>query len=415
MDILTIISVLLVLAATLGYLNIRFLKLPGTIGLMLLSILFTVVVLAVGSFFPQVTNFAESFLTHIDFRKVLLDSMLSFLLFAGALHTDWSLLKSMRGPIMLFATVGVVLSTFTIGTLTYWLLPFLGLKISYLYALLFGALISPTDPIAVIGIMKKAGVPKNLEIKIVGESLFNDGIGVVVFITLLSGLTHGTDTFELGKIALLFVEEIFGGLLLGMVSGWLVYRILKTIDHYETEVLITLALVASLSVFAPYIHVSGPLAVVAAGLIIGTRAKKKAMSETTERYLDKFWELTDMLLNAILFVLIGMELIVVKFNTATIIAGPILFLLVLLARYGALAGPVMLFRKRLNLAPRTNLLLTWGGLRGGISIALALAIPVSPERDIILAVSYIVVVLSIAIQGLTLGKLVDKMLSKEIS
>lgn len=313
---------------------------------------------------------------------------------------------------MLFATFGVLLSTFLIGTLFYFLAELIAHPIAYIYCLLFGALISPTDPIAVLGILKEANAPKKLEIKIVGESLFNDGVGVVVFLVLLSIAQRGIASVEAEEVGLLFFEEVFGGLALGLVLGWLAFKLMKSIDHYETEVLLTLALVMGLYALASYLHFSGPLAVVVAGILIGNKSPETAWSSVTQNYVDKFWELIDVFLNAILFVLIGLELLIITINTEYILLGLLAIPIALVSRYLALSGPIILFRKKLDFIPKTGLLMTWGGIRGGISIALALSLEPIMERELFLTVTYVIVVFSIIIQGLSIGPLVKKILSK---
>ena len=414
MDFFTILTILIVLAALFGYINVRFLKLPVTIGLMVVSILFSGVILALGMFNHSIVELAEGMVSQIDFYELLMDGMLSFLLFAGALHVDFAQLKEQRWPIVLFATLGVITSTFLVGGLTYGLLKVLGLGIPFIYCLLFGSLISPTDPIAVMGILKKAGIPKKLETKIVGESLFNDGIGVVVFLTIFSIASSADGHFDIGEVGFLFVEEVGGGILLGGILGFIAYRLMKIIDNYEVEVLITLAMVMGGYLLASSLHFSGPLAMVVAGLMIGNeRFRTSTMSESTEVYVDKFWELMDVLLNAILFALIGLEIILVKFDQPYILAGLLCIPLVLLARYLALATPIYIFQKRLEFVPKTNLVMTWGGLRGGISIALALSLAPEMSRDLILTITYIIVVFSIIFQGLTVERLVKRIYFNE--
>lgn len=402
MELFSIAAILIGLSALFSYINVRFIKLPSTIGLMIIAIISTLIIIGIGSFNQTVLTYARNWVNGINFQQLLLDVMLSFLLFAGALHTNMNQLKEQSAPILFFATIGVVTSSFLIGTGAYYFFNLLDFQIDYLYCLLFGALISPTDPIAVLGIMKEAKAPKKLEIKIVGESLFNDGIGVVVFLTLFGIAQTGVGEIDTNKIILLFVQEVFGGIALGAVFGYLVYRMLKAIDHYETEVMLTLALVMVSYTIANLLHLSGPLAVVVAGLFIGNQARGTAISAITERYLDKFWELIDVFLNAILFVLIGLELIVIKFNTNFIIAGFIAIGIVLVARFISLGLPMRFFKRHLELIPKTTLLMTWGGLRGGISIALALSLDDNMHRDMFLAVTYIVVIFSIVVQGLTL-------------
>lgn len=407
MDYFVIASILVFLSAVFGYLNLRFFKLPNTIGLTLITILFTLAVFAL-SYFDDTLLKAERFIiSQIDFKVVLLDIMLSFLLFAGALHTDLQKLKEQRWPVLVFATFGVLVSTFLIGIATFFLLKLLGLNVAFIYCLLFGALISPTDPIAVLGILKKAGAPKKLEIKIVGESLFNDGVGVVVFLTIF-GLAGGSEEgFSLASVLELFVVEVLGGLLWGLFLGWVTYYFMKRIDDYNIEVIITLATVMTGTIVATHMHVSAPLAMVVAGLMVGgNKSRELAMSELTESYVDKFWELIDILLNTILFVLVGMEMLVLEFNPIYIYAGLLAIPIALACRYLSLVGPVKLFQKRLDFVPNTTLIMTWGGLRGAISIALALGLTEAMHRDLFLVITYIIVIFSILVQGLTVEKLI---------
>jgi CPA1 family monovalent cation:H+ antiporter len=410
MDYFVIASVLVFLSAFFGYLNVRFIKLPNTIGLTVITIVFTFGVFALSYFDDTLLEAERYIITHIDFRSVLLDIMLSFLLFAGALHTDVQKLREQRWPVLVFATFGVLVSTFLIGTGAYVILDITGQDIPLIYCLLFGALISPTDPIAVLGVLKKAGVPKKLEIKITGESLFNDGVGVVIFLTIF-GLASGTgEGIDWSDTLSLFVEEVFGGLLLGGILGFGTFRLMKSIDDYDMEVIITLATVMTGTVVAQYLHVSAPLAMVMAGLIVGgKRSREQAMTGQTENYVDKFWELIDILLNTVLFVLIGMEILVLDLEPEYVIAGLLMIPVALLCRYLSLIGPVMLFRKRLEFVPNTALLMTWGGLRGAISIALALGLSETMHRDLFLVITYVVVIFSIIVQGLTVGKLVKRL------
>ena len=409
MDVFTIISVLVFLSAIFGYLNARFLKLPNSIGLMLITIVFTLVIFGIGYVDDTLINAERYIIDQIDFKSVLLDIMLSFLLFAGALHTNFEQLKVQRWPIMVFSTLGVLVSTFLVGTSMYYLLQLMGMEISFIYCLLFGSLISPTDPIAVLGILKKAGAPKQLETKIVGESLFNDGVGVVIFLTIFQLASAGEATVEPLEILELFGVEVIGGLALGLALGWGTYKLMKSIDDYDIEVIITLATVMVGTLIAQKLHLSAPLAMVAAGLVVGNdTVRNSAMSETTETYVDKFWELLDILLNTLLFVLIGMEMLVLSFKTEYVIAGLFAIPLVLICRYLSLLLPIKFFEKKLDFVPRTNLIMTWGGLRGGISIALALGLSDDMFRDVFLVITYIVVVFSIIGQGLTVEKLIKR-------
>lgn len=404
------ISIIIFLAATFGYINIKLLKLPTTIGLMLITILFSLAVLGISYFDDTLLNIEEYIITKLDFRSLLLDVMLGFLLFAGALHTNFEQLKVQRWPIIAFATIGVLTSTFLVGAILYYTLPIFGLPVSFIHCLLFGALISPTDPIAVLGILKKANAPKKLETKIVGESLFNDGVGVVVFTTIFNIAEKGNqEASSVGYILELFGKEVLGGLALGVALGYITYYLMRSIDDYDTEVIITLAAVMVGISIAQKLHLSAPLAMVAAGLIVGNdTVRQSAMSEITETYVDKFWELIDILLNTILFVFIGMEVLVLTFDMEFIFAGLLAIPIVLLCRYLSLLLPIHFFNKRLGFVPKTNLIMTWGGLRGGISIALCLGLTQDMERDLFLVITYVVVIFAILIQGLTVGKLVKK-------
>lgn len=410
MDYFVIASVLVLISALFGYVNARFIKLPTTIGLTVITIVFTLGVFALSYIDDTLLEAERYIITHIDFRKVLLDIMLSFLLFAGALHTDVQKLREQRWPVLVFATFGVLASTFLIGAGVYFVLQTLGLETKFIYCLLFGALISPTDPIAVLGILKKAGVPKKLEIKIVGESLFNDGVGVVIFLTIFGLASNPGDGIVWGDVFTLFAEEVFGGLLLGGIIGWITFRLMRSINDYDIEVIITLAAVMSGTVLAQYLHVSAPLAMVVAGLMVGgQKSREEAMTGETENYVDKFWELIDILLNTILFVLIGMEILVLDFEHGYLLAGLIMIPVALLCRYTSVIVPVLFFKRRLQFVPNTALLMTWGGLRGAISIALALGLTENMQRDLFLVITYVVVIFSIIVQGLTVGKLVKRL------
>ncbi len=410
MDYFYIATALITFAATFGYINVRFIKLPNTIGLMLVSIVFTFCVMAFSQINPTLLNIEKYIISHIDFQIVLLDIMLSFMLFAGALHTNFNQLKLQRGPVIAFSTIGVLLSTLFVGVLMFFLLNALGMNISFIHCLLFGALISPTDPIAVLGILKKAKVPKKLETKIVGESLFNDGVGVVIFLTIYEIASEGKENVTFTHVASLFAQEVFGGVILGLLLGWVTYRLMRSIDDYDIEVIITLTAVMLGTAIAQYFHFSAPLAMVTAGLLVGMdTVRDNAMSEITQSYVDKFWELIDILFNAVLFVLIGMEILMLNFEYKYLLTGLLGIPIILLCRYSSLFAPIIFFKKRLNFVPKTNLIMTWGGLRGGISIALALGLSEDMHRDLFLVITYTVVVFSILVQGLTVGKLVEKL------
>ena len=372
-----------------------------------LGLIFSLIIIITGTFNNDFYVFAQNFVNDVRLDESLLGIMLSYLLFAGALHVKLEDLASQKWVIAILATIGVILSTFIIGTLSYFLMMALGIKINFIYCLLFGALISPTDPVAVLGILKKAGAPKSLETKITGESLFNDGVGVVVFLAIL-GIATGENDATFAAIGNLFFLEVLGGIAIGFVIGLLAFLMLRSIDQYQVEVLITLALVTGGYSLAHNLHTSGPLAMVVAGLMIGNQGRILAMSEKTEEHLDSFWELIDEILNAILFLVIGLEILVLAFQMNHIIFGIIAIPLTLAVRMLAVSLPAILLRKKANFSKGTIKALTWGGLRGGISLALALSIPKGAERDVLLTATYIVVIFSIAVQGLTLKHFLPK-------
>ncbi len=404
MSLVETITVLVCLSALFSYVNERFLQLPATIGLMALGLSVSLVMVALGMLGMPLHRQAVAFMQRIDFNETLMHGLLSFLLFAGALHFNVRDLFGQKWFIGTLASVGIALSTCLVGILTYYAFRLVDLEISFLYCLLFGALISPTDPIAVLGILKKAGAPKSLETKIVGESLFNDGVGVVVFVVLLGVAARGvTDPMDVG---LLFLEEAGGGALLGTVLGFLTASMMATIDDYRVEILLSLALVMGGYALANALHMSGPIAVVVAGLVIGSHARQSAMSETTRRYLDTFWELVDELLNAVLFVLIGLEVLALTFEGRYLAAGLIMIPIVLMARLVSVALPLYLFRLWRRFSPHAATILTWGGLRGGISVAMALSLPPGQVRDAIVGVTYVIVAFSILVQGLTIERLI---------
>ncbi len=403
-----LLALTLALAALTAWLNVRFLKLPTTIGVMVLALAFSgLTVLIAPESLEQQTR---DLLVRMDFAHTLLDVLLAFLLFAGAMHIKLDRLYRHKWIIGGLATVGVLVSTFLVGGLLWAALPLLGLEVRWIECLVFGALISPTDPIAVLAILKGAKAPKSLETKIAGESLFNDGIGVVVFLVIAGLAGSGSDShgaLDGSGILALFVREVGGSLLLGWIAGNLCVAMLRQVDHYRVEVLMTLALCMGLYSLASALHSSGPLAVVIAGLMIGNEGKRLAMSQVTADRLDDFWELVDEILNVVLFVFIGMEVLVLPFGWSPLIAGVLAIPLVLLARFIAVGGAVSLLRHWRPFTPHAVKILTWGGLRGGISVALALSLPSDlPARDLIVTMTYVVVVFSIIVQGLTVGRLV---------
>ncbi len=409
MGLFTVITILVVITALFAYLNSSFLKLPETIGVMIISLVFSLLLIGAGLIFPEVTAFAKSFIGNVDFSHVLLDIMLSFLLFAGALHTDSSLMKANRASISVFAVVGVLISALLVGCILFLFLQLFQTPVNFLYCLLFGALVAPTDPIAVLGILTKAGAPADVEIKIVGESLFNDGIGVVLFLSLVEIINIGTGNISFGDISLLLVKEIFGGIIFGWLLGFIGYRMMKRIDHYQSEILITLAMVMGGYALAQYLHLSGPLAMVVAGLFTGSRSKKEAMSDTTELYVYKFWELIDVLMNAILFVLMGLEMLTLEFSISYLMAGLVAIPVTLLARYISLWLPASLFKKYIKTDVKTIKIMTWGGLRGGLSIAMALSLTDPLPKNQFVFMIYMIVLFSIIVQGLTVSKVIKKL------
>jgi len=402
---LNIVAILLTLTATFSYLNHRYLKWPMTIGVMAIALAVSLAVIGLDQLgFATPRGHEHALLTSIDFTEVLMQGMLSFLLFAGALHVDLNQLRRVAWQVGALALVGTALSTLIIGFGSWHLLAALGIAIPLSYCLLFGALISPTDPIAVLGLLKSANVPTSVEATIAGESLFNDGVGVVLFALLLEMLQSGAAP-TVGAGLALFAREALGGAIFGLVVGYFVYRVLRTIDAPQVEVLITLATVVGGYALAHALHVSGPLAMVAIGLLIGNEGRAFAMSAQTRERLDMFWQLLDEILNGVLFVLIGLEITVIVFPPGSFIAALPVLALCLLARYLVVGLPTTAGRRWFGLPARSGLLLTWGGVRGGISVALALSLPPGPYRNLILMLTYSVVVFSILVQGLTVRSL----------
>ena len=406
MNAIELAALFVTIAAGFGYLNFRFLKFPPTIGLLVISLLGSLLLILVDMGLPgyDLTGLVRAAVVKIDFYQAVMEGMLGFLLFAGALHVNLSDLRGQRWPIALMATFGVVLSTFVVGVGFWWLA-----GVPILVALVFGSLISPTDPVAVMGILKTVTVPKSLETKIAGESLFNDGIGVVVFLVLVALAFPAAGAPELtwvDVVKLLLVEAV-GGALLGLTTGWVAFRMLRQIDDYTLEVIITLALVMGGYALAGAIHVSGPISVVVAGLLIGNRGVRLAMSEKTVGHVRTFWHLVDEILNAVLFLLIGVEVFAISTAAQDLTIAVIVIPLVLLARTLAVAVPMGVLRLRREFTPGAIPVMIWGGLRGGISVALVLSLPDNPDKPLLLTVTYIVVIFSIVVQGLTVKKLIQ--------
>lgn len=411
MDTINVFAILITITALFSYINLRYVGLPVSIGVMVIALGLSLLVnvLSWSGFFIE--DHARDFLQQIDFDKTLLQGMLSFLLFAGALHININDLAEQKWSIGALATIGTLLSSFLVGTLTWGILSRFGVNLSYIYCLLFGALISPTDPIAVLGILKTAGVPKSLETKIAGESLFNDGVGIVLFLIILEVAT-GAHAVSLSHIGIIFVQEALGGVVFGLLLGYLGYLLLKSVDNYQVEVLLTLALVAGGYALANSLHLSGPIAIVVAGLFIGNQGRLLGMSAETRHRMDVFWELIDEILNAILFVLIGLEVLVVSTSASLLWALLLIIPAVLVSRFIAISIPISLLRIFRKFTPGAIPILTWGGLRGGISVALALSLPTGLQRDVILTMAYAVVIFSIVVQGLSLGKVVKAIMKR---
>ncbi|MDF1803898.1 sodium:proton antiporter [Thalassovita sp.] len=412
MTFLQITSLLIVMAGAFGAINYLFLKLPSAIGILVVSLLASVGVLVLDIFVPQLgmADTARHVILGIDFSDALLEGMLGLLLFAGALHVKLADLRAQWKVVVLMATLGVTLSTAIVGVGFSWIT---GMPL--MIALVFGALISPTDPVAVMGVLRGASLRKSLETKIAGESLFNDGVGYVVYLVLVAmafpalsdGHGAGHDS-QVEFATTLFIQEAFGGAILGIVLGWLVFRVMRRIDDYSLEVLLTLGLAFGGYELAVWLHVSAPIMAVCAGLLIGDIGTKHGMSAETRKYVDAFWELIDEILNAVLFLLIGFEVFAVAFDASYLVTGVMAIALALVARLAAVAVPVYLLGGPRKFGPGVVPIMTWGGLKGGISVALALSLPDSEWKPVILTATYIVVVFSIIVQGLTVGKLAAK-------
>lgn len=401
-------SVLIVLASVFAYINHRILKLPSAIGIMVIAIVVSVTLVASGdNFLPKTTTHLTDLINNFDFTEVLMGAMLNFLLFAGGIHINIKDLREQFGPVLIFSTVGVVISTIAVGFGTYYLLPYVGITMPFIYCLVFGALISPTDPVAVLSILKQANVSKSLETKVAGESLFNDGMAVVVFTVVLQLAIGKEVALNVESIGLLLLKEAGGGLVLGVLLGYSASRAMRVVDDYIISVLITLSVVMGGYLIAHELHISAPLAMVAAGLFMGNFSESFKMKSETQDYLIKFWELIDEIMNAVLFLFIGFELLLIKDLNEYLVAGGICILIVLLARWIAIFVPTKFMAFKYRFSPQTVKVLVWGGIRGGVSIALALSIPQNEYNKIIISITYCVVVFSIVVQGLTIGKVAN--------
>lgn len=411
MSLFDILAILLGLSAGFGYLNHRYLGLPHNIGLVVMALTASLTVIAIDFVFPffQVGPTVAAAFAEIDFYETLMHGMLSFLLFAGAMHVNYADLAKDRWAIGWMATIGVLISTFVVGTAMWWVLAFIGHPLPYAWAVVFGALISPTDPVAVFGVLKTIKVPKSVKAKIAGESLFNDGVAVIVF-TIVFAVALGGRRVEYGplEVAELFLAEVVGAAVLGIVAGYIGYRAIRAIKHATIEILITLALVTVTYSVADHLQLSGPIAVVVAGLFIGNHGLKFGMTKAKRDDLLKFWTVTDGILNSILFLLIGLEVLIIRFSVDYVVAGCFAIPIVLLARWISVSLPIFLLPKRRTYTSAAVPALTWGGLRGGISVALALSLPASETKALILAITYSVVVFSIIVQGLTVKHVAER-------
>ncbi|MES2274814.1 MAG: sodium:proton antiporter [Bacteroidota bacterium] len=413
MDLFFIIALLVIISATYSYINARFIKLPGTIGIISLAIGVSVVVLIIDHVNPRASKYLTVLAKNIDFSRTVLNIMLGFLLFAGSFNLNVKKLKREMRPVLVLSTIGVILSTGIFGTLFYFIAPLFHIYVPLIYCLLFGALVSPTDPVAVGAIIKGSRLPAHLETIISGESLFNDGVGLVLFITLLEITESGIKDIDFANAAVLFVREVFGGIALGVIFGFLAFRLMRSIKDFQTIVLVSLSLVMSISLVANYFHLSIPLAVVSAGLFAGNRSINLDDQEHSHQALERFWQLVDELLNTILFVMIGLQMVNFPFLNNYWMTGGLAIILILAARWASITIPLTFLKRSLNVNYSSVKILTWAGLRGGISIALALSLPHTKYRELILAGSYFVVIFSIIVQGLTLNRVINSAYKSE--
>jgi CPA1 family monovalent cation:H+ antiporter len=412
MHLFLIIALLIIVSAIYSYINARYLKLPGTIGIMSLAIVGSMLTIAIDNLNPGVAKYLTILSKNINFSATVLNIMLGFLLFASAFNLNVRKLKKEMRPVLILSTLGVILSTAIFGTILYFVTGFIDIKIPYIYCLMFGALVSPTDPVAVGAIIKRSNLPTNLETIISGESLFNDGIGLVLFITLLEITQSGVNDIDFGKAALMFVQEVFGGIAMGAISGYIAFRLMKSIDDFQTIVLVSLGLVMFNSVMATFFHLSIPLSVVTAGLLAGGRSINADIKDHSHEALEKFWTLIDEMLNTVLFVMIGLQMVNLPFIKNYWITGGIGICVILIARWLSIMLPLIFLRHSLNVSYANINILTWAGVRGGITIALALSLPASPYRHFILSGSYFIVIFSIIIQGLTLNRMINASFKK---
>ena len=415
MGLFLIITLLIVVSAFYSYINARFFKLPGTIGIITIAIIVSVITIVIDKLDPEIAGYLTALAKHINFSGTVLNIMLGFLLFAGSFTSNTKRLRRELKPVFILSTLSVIISTAAFGALFYYGTMLFNIHMSFVYCLLFGALISPTDPVAVGAIIRTSKLPANLSTIISGESLFNDGVGLVLFVTLLEAIHSGISNVSFAQTALLFVREVFGGITLGIIMGFIAFRLMKSITDFQTIVLVSLSLVMSVSVIATYLDLSIPLAVVTAGLFMGNRTINLDEKERSHEALEKFWQLIDEMLNTILFVMIGLQMVNLPYITNYWLTGGIAIVLILVARWISIILPLTFLRRTLNVNYKNVNILTWAGVRGGISIALALSLPISPYRHVILCGSYFIVIFSIVVQGLTLNRLIDaSMKEKEV-
>lgn len=412
MQLFTIITLLFGISSLFSFMNARWIRLPGVIGVMFLAMVTAIITPVSGKAFPAFSRVLLLLSQDIDFSKTVLDILLGFLLFASALHFDINKLKKNLRPVVIISTIGVVISAMLFAAMLYYVTGWLNAQVPIIYCLVFGALVAPTDAVAVSALLKNSKIPARLESIIFGESLFNDGIGIVLFISFSEIIATPGKKFSMAEAGLLFAQEVFGGLLLGSLLGWIAYRMMRSVADFQTTVLISITLVMAICMLAGILHVSVPLAAVAAGLLVGSRGfEGTAANPGTGEYLGRVWTLMDDLLNILLFVLIGLQLVTISFKAAYLWIGFISIFILLLARLLSIVLPIVLLRRTLRIPLNNTLILTWGGLRGGISVALALSLADNPFRELIITASFCIVVFSVLFQGLTLNKVVNRLIN----
>lgn len=407
MDLFVVIALLVIVSAIFSYLNARFIKLPGTIGIVLLATIASITILIVDKIDSSIADYLGTLAKNINFSKAVLNVLLGFLLFSSSFNLDGRKLKREMRPVFVLSTLGVIISTAVFGCLLFYVAPFFHIHMPLIYCLLFGALISPTDPVAVAAIIRNSKLPANLETIISGESLFNDGIGLILFVIILEVARVGEEKIELAKVVVLIVKEIIGGIVAGVILGYVAHRLMRSVKDFQTIVLISLALVMGLSVLAVLLDFSIPLSVVTAGLFAGSQSINQDNKERSHEALEKFWKLVDEILNTILFVMIGLQLVNLPFVNNYWVTGSLSIVTVLIARWLSIMLPLTFLRHTLKVNYSNINIMTWAGLRGAISIALALSLPNTPYRHLILSGSYFIVIFSVIVQGLTLNRMIN--------